>query len=490
MDLMIPIDRASRTPLVDQVYRGIRAAIDDASLTPGMRLPSTREFARQLGMTRFTVDDAYSRLVGEGYLEGRPGSGTFVAEHVRLPKTVASGAPAAVTPERRLSEWARRLKPEPAAVAPTGPVAFNFSAGTPALDRLPLTVWHRLIAREARRQEPDAFSYGYTAGLPHLREVIAAYVARSRGITCDADQVVVTSGSQQSMDLVMRLVLDPGSSLVVEEPCYRFVRSIAALTGATILPVPVDGDGLMVDRLPSPAGSVRLACITPSHQYPTGAILPLGRRLKLLEWAREAGALIMEDDYDGELRYDSRPVPALAALATDGTGPNNVIYLGSFSKVLFPAIRLGYLILPPDLVGPFLDAKGTVARHAPTLNQAVVAAFIAEGHFERHLAKMRRVYFSRHDALLAAMDTHLVGIAERDTSMTAAGLHVLARFQIGLTERELVDRAAEHGIALDGAGNCFTAPPALPHLFLGYAALPEDQIDAGIRRLAEILRQP
>ncbi len=418
---MIPIDRASHTSLVEQVYGGIRQAIEDETLAPGMRLPSTREFARQLGVTRFTVDDAYSRLVGEGYLEGRPGAGTFVTEHVRMPRHPAPEHEHTASLTRRLSAWAKRLEPEPATVSPVGTVEFDLTSGTPALDRLPLTLWHRLIAREARQQELAEFTYGYTAGLPRLRKAIAAYVGRSRGVACTADQVVVTSGAQQSMDLVMRIVLDPGSTVAVEDPCYRFVRSIAALTGARIEPVPVDGEGLVVDQLPATSGSVQLACITPSHQYPTGAILSLRRRLRLLEWAQRTGALVMEDDYDGELRYDSRPVPALAALATAGNGPNNVIYLGSFSKVLFPAIRLGYMILPPDLVSVFLDAKGTVARHAPTLNQAAVAAFIEEGHFERHLAKMRRLYSARHDALLEAMDTHLGGIAYRDPAMTSAG---------------------------------------------------------------------
>ncbi len=491
MDIMIPIDRTDRTPLVEQVYDGIRRAIEDETLAPGMRLPSTREFARQLGVTRFTVDDAYSRLVGEGYLEGRLGSGTFVAEHVRMVRHAAPEMDEVVPPTRHLSAWAKRLELEPAAISPVGPVEFDLTSGTPALDRLPLTLWRRLIAREARRQDLAELTYGYTAGLPRLREAIAAYVGRSRGVACTANEVVVTSGAQQSMDLVMRFVLDPGSIVAVEDPCYRFVRSIAALTGATIVPVPVDGEGLVVEQLPDPSVSARLACITPSHQYPTGAILPLGRRLKVLEWAQRTGALIMEDDYDGELRYDSRPVPALAALAalaTAGNRPNNVLYLGSFSKVLFPAIRLGYVILPPDLVKPFLDAKGTVARHEPTLNQAAVAAFIDEGHFERHLAKMRRVYSARHDALLEAMDTHLGGIAYRDTAMTSAGLHVLARFDIESSEAELIARAAAHGVALDGAGKCYTTVPDQPHVFLGYAGIPEEGIRAGVARLGQILR--
>jgi GntR family transcriptional regulator/MocR family aminotransferase len=484
MDLMIRIDRSDRLPLVEQVYWGIRAAIADATLGPGVRLPSTRELARQLGVTRFTVDDAYSRLTSEGYLEARHGSGTYVAARVRLPP-VETARPAGTPPARRLSAWAARLPPEPLTAAPQEPVAFNFSGGTPAFDRLPLATWRRLIVREVRDATDDAFTYGHTGGLAALREAIAAYVGRSRGVTCDPEQVIVTSGTQQSIDLVMRMVLEPGATVIVEEPCYRSVRNIATLSGATVRPVPVDTGGLMVDRLPPPSGDVRLVCITPSHQYPTGAIMPLARRLALLEWAQAAGALVMEDDYDGELRYDSRPLPALAALATSG---GNVIYSGSFSKVLFPSIRLGYLIVPPDLVTPFLRAKAIVERHAPTLSQAAVAAFIAEGHFERHLAKMRRLYAGRHDALIAAMDAHLAGIATRNRAMRSAGLHVLARFELDLTEAEIVARAWTAAIAIDPAGSCFAAPPDRPHLFLGYTAMPEERIHAGIARLAGVLR--
>lgn len=488
MDLLLHIDRHSRTPLVEQVYLGIRSRIEAGTIERGARLPSTREFARQLGLTRFTIDDAYSRLISEGYLEGRHGSGTYVAEDMFLPGPVAPVERESTQSPRRLSDWAQRLEPSQIAEASSNPVEFNFFAGTPALDRWPLPTWKRLIVRESRELDATRFTYSHTAGLPALREEIAAYAGRSRGVTCTADQVIVTSGSQQSMDLIMRLVLDTHSTAVVEDPCYRFVRRIASLTGASLHPVPVDGEGLLVDQLPEGDARVRLACVTPSHQYPTGALLPLSRRLALLRWAERNNALIMEDDYDGELRYDSRPVPSLAALATSGTGANTVLYLGSFSKVLFPALRLGYIIVPPDLVEPFLYAKATVERHAPALNQAVVAAFIGEGHFERHLARMRRVYSSRHDALIAAMDEHLEGIAFRDTAMLSAGLHVLTRFDVPMTETELEQLGMAHGIGFEGASSCYTTPPTQPHMYMGYAALPEERIHEGIALLGQLLR--
>ncbi len=488
MDLMIRIDRSLREPLVGQVCEGIRAAIADDILQPGVRLPSTRELARQLGLTRFTVDDAYSRLAAEGYLEARHGSGTYVAERVRLPMAPPSddGDDAS---SFQLSAWAGRLPVRPGSDAPPPGVEFNFLGGAPAYDLLPLTTWHRLIAREARRLDLVHYAYGETAGLPELREEIATWVARSRGVACRPEQVIVTSGAQQSMDLVMRLVLDPGSTVVVEDPSYRWVRAIARANGATLVPVPVDAEGMQVDRLPGPEVVARLVTVTPSHQYPTGGVLPLSRRLDLLDWARSANTLILEDDYDGELRYHARPLPALAALANAPGGCGNVVYMGSFSKVLYPALRLGYLVVPPGLVDTFVAAKATVDRHAPTLTQAIVAAFIREGHFERHLARMRRVYAARHDAMCDAIERELDGIAFRDYATTSAGLHLMVRIDRPVTEGEIVARARAVGVAVEGASPSFLTPPEQPHLQLGYAAVPEDRIRAGIARLADVIRE-
>jgi GntR family transcriptional regulator/MocR family aminotransferase len=488
MDLMIPIDRSHRTPLVDQLYAGVRTAIADGTLEPGARLPSTRELARQLGLTRFTVDDAYSRLVSEGYLEARHGSGTYVAERVRLPQASAVPHASVARSPLQLSAWAARLPANPGSDTPPPGIEFNFLGGEPAYDLLPLTTWHRLIAREARRQDLMHYAYGDTAGLCELREAIATWIGRSRGVACGPEQVIVTSGAQQSMDLVMRLTLDPGTSAVVEDPCYRWVRRLAGMTGATVHTVPVDAEGLRVDLLPGPETTPRLVCVTPSHQYPTGGVLPLARRLDLLAWAQAMPALVLEDDYDGELRYDSRPLPALAALANAPGGPGNVIYMGSFSKVLYPALRLGYLVVPPSLVDVFTAAKATVARHAPTLTQAVVAAFIREGHFERHLVRMRRAYAARHDAMVEAIGTHLSGVAQRDYATTSAGLHLMVRIDRNVAEADLVARAQAAGIAVEGASPCFVVPPDQPHLFLGYAMMAEEPIRQGIARLAGVIR--
>ncbi len=493
MEVLIPVDRAADPPLRDQVYTGVRAAILDGRLPPGTRLASTRELARQLGLSRFTVDDAYARLASEGYTEGRRGSGTYVGDYDIRPNPPASTSlHAAVRTSDRLrplSSWGERLPVTPLDSEFPAEIPFDFNTGTPALDSFPSAIWQRLQAREARERSRDRYDYGPSLGLPSLRKVIADYLARARGVRCAPDQVVITSGTRQSVDLLTRLLVDPGDRVLVEDPGYPATRLTLSVSGAELVPVPVDEDGLRVDCLPRQGRPAKVVCVTPSHQYPTGGVLSLWRRLELLRWAEETGTLIVEDDYDSELRYGARPVPALAALAWEREEPGSVVYLGTFSKILFPALRLGYVVLPPDLVEPFATAKSVTNRHAPTLIQATVAAFMAEGHFERHLARTRHLYANRRAALLDSLGTFLPGVAERHPNATSAGLHFLVRFDVDLTEDQLVRRAAAHGIHLDGASACFFTPPARPHVQLGYASMPEHQIREGIRRLADVLNR-
>lgn len=494
MDVLIPLDRAAEQPLRDQVYTGVRAAILDGRLPPGARLASTRELARQLGVARFTVDDAYDRLASEGYTEGRRGSGTYVGDLQALPippQPASHPANRAERPARdwhvKLSAWGKRLPTVSPDLEPEPRLTFTFDTGTPALDAFPTAIWQRLQARETRKQEHAHFDYGASPGLPAFRGAIADYLARSRGVRCTPEQIVVTSGTRQSIDLLARILVDPGDPVLMEDPWYPATRLTLSAAGAQVQPIPVDGDGLCVDALPEHGTPAKMVCVTPSHQYPTGGVLSLPRRLALLQWAERTGTLIVEDDYDSELRYGARPVPALAALGDAGPAGRNVAYVGTFSKVLFPALRLGYVVLPPDLVGPFAMAKNLTDRHAPTLLQATVAAFMAEGHFERHLARTRRLYAGRQAALLDALASEMPGIADRHPYATSAGLHFLVRFAVECSEEELIRRAAAVGIGLDGASSCFVTPPSKPHIMLGYAALPEEQIREGIRRLADLL---
>lgn len=493
MELHIPIDHATGRSLRDQVYDGLRTAILEARLDPGARLPSTRTLAGQLAISRFTVEDAYARLVSEGYAEGRQGSGTYVVDLVGV---VGSGVDGTATsgpvpqhgmPERRWSKLGQSLSGI-AVVSRPVVTGIRFHAGTPGLDEFPYALWNQLRARTARTVSPAELDYGSSVGEPALRAAIAAYLGRARGITCSDEQVVITNGAQQAVDLLARLLIDRGDTVVVEDPGYPSVRRALAATGATVVPVPVDVDGLRVDQLGERVSDAKLLYVTPSHQYPTGGVLPVSRRLALLEWARQQGVLVIEDDYDGEFRYGSRPVEALAGL-DGGRGARTVAYVGTFAKTLFPALRLGYIVLPVDMVGPFLSVKSIADRQQPTLEQLTLATFMVEGHFERHVARMRRLYASRRAALNEALDAELSAVVHRDAATTDAGLHLLVGFDIPISEAELLARAARAGVSLEPAGSCYiTAPPALPSVLLGYAHLPEDRIRAGIRTLARALR--
>lgn len=493
MDLHIPIVHVGGRPLRDQVYDGLRAAILDARLDPGARLPSTRTLAGQLAISRFTVEDAYARLVSEGYAEGRRGSGTYVVDLVSGGGGEATGTPPRrpdprrKMPERRWSTMGQSLAGT-AVVSRPAVTGIRFHAGTPGLDDFPYALWNQVRARAARVVSLADLDYGSPAGDPALRAAIAAYLGRARGIACSDEQVVITNGAQQAVDLLARLLIDRGDTVVVEDPGYPSVRRALAATGANVVPIPVDVDGLRVDQLGQRAGDAKLVYVTPSHQYPTGGVLPVSRRLALLEWARQRGVLVIEDDYDGEFRYGSRPVEALAGL-DGGRGAQAVAYVSTFAKTLFPALRLGYVVLPVDMVEPFLSVKSIADRQQPTLEQRTLAAFMIEGHFERHVARMRRLYASRRCAIIEALDAELSTVVHRDAATTDAGLHLLVGFDVPMPEVELLACAARAGVSLEPASACYiTAPPALPSVLLGYAHLPEDRIGEGISRLARALR--
>ena len=491
MDLLIPLDRTLPSPLRDQLYSGLRIAILDGRLGTGSRLPASRTLAVTLGISRFTVDDAYSRLIADGYLFTRHGSGTYVAFAPQ--SNVDSGRESQSDSDREAdrgwSEWSDRVTSTRRATALTQ-IRYSFKQGVPALDPFPFALWRRCRARVSLELPPDAYGYGSARGYLPLREAIQTYLARSRMLRTSVDQIVITSGTQQALDIVFRLFVDPGDSIVIEEPSYPTARNLMSAAGARIIPIGVDGDGLKTDDLAKIQNLAKLIYVTPSHQFPTGGVLPLHRRRSLLEWARSTGTLIVEDDYDSEFRYGQRPIEALAALDGSMPGPGSVIYLGTFSKVLFPAVRLGYVVLPSDLVDRFLRAKELTDRHPPTIEQATVAAFIQEGNFERHLARMRRIYASRQVAMLTALDRYFGGKAHRDAASTAAGLHMLVNFDVDYDEAEMMRRATGAGILIEPAGPCYLSPPVQTGALLGYAVMDEVQIDQGIRELAKALISP
>src|SRR3954452_2998457 len=399
------LDRRGRMPLHRQLYDGLRAAILGGRLAPGDRLPATRTLAADLAVSRNTVTGAFDQLLAEGYLESRVGAVSFVAQSLPEDLLRVTGAPrrGEPGPPPRLSARGRMLAAT--AVSPSGgqSVVRPFQTGFPAMDLFPRELWARIAARQARHPGVERLSYGSPAGFAPLRRAIAEYLRAARGVRCTWEQVVVTAGSQQALDLAARVLLDPGDTAWVEDPGYMGARGAFTAAGVLCAPIPVDGEGLSVADGIARFPDARMAYCTPSHQYPMGVTMSLARRMALLAWARDRGAWIVEDDYDSEFRYAGRPLPALQGLDAAG----RVIYTGTFSKVLFPALRLGYVVVPEALIEPFRAAHALADRHNPSVDQAVLAAFLAEGHFTRHLRRIRAAYGERQQLMLEQLSDRL-----------------------------------------------------------------------------------
>jgi GntR family transcriptional regulator / MocR family aminotransferase len=471
----IVIDRRHAMPLHRQIYEQWRAGILGGRFPAGDRMPSSRELAAALRVSRATVAAAYDQLMAEGYLDTQHGSGTFVCRDLpdtpvrhASPQTAARRPPAPV----RLSAFASRLAPITSR-QPSGQRVLNLSTDGPTFDQFPFAIWKRLLRRHLQALGPSLFQYPSTgAGHPPLRETLAAYLSRSRAVRCDAGQIVIASGSQQALDLCARVLVDPGDDVAMEDPGYLGARELFAAGGARVRPVPVDRDGLVVAALPPTA---RLVYITPSHQFPLGVSLSLARRLELLEWARAHRAIVVEDDYDSEYRYSGAPLPALQGLSAEA----GVVYVGTFSNVMYPGLRLGYLVLPPALVDAFQRAKWLADRHTAHLEQAALADFIREGHMERHIRRMRRVYKRRRDAFLDAL-----GRAFGDHATVvgdASGMHLVVRFD----SAAVAARAARSGVHLVST-RAYYAAAAPPHEFMvRFTGLSERGLREAVRRLAE-----
>jgi GntR family transcriptional regulator / MocR family aminotransferase len=470
---------ASDGSLYLQIYRKLRSAILGGHLAPGTRLPSTRTLARDVSVSRTTAEEVYTQLHAEGFVERRVGDGTYVAtiEVVRTPKR--SRAPRIVAGTRRLAARMQPLERHPC--FPDAAVPRAFTAGSPAVDHFPMTVWRGIVARCHRRFGDRALRTGDPAGYEPLREAIATYLNASRGVVCSAEQVVVLSSSQQGLDLAVRLLVDPGETAWLEDPAYPGACAALLANDARVVPVPVDADGLRVEEGVRLARQARLAYVTPSHQFPTGTTLGLERRLSLLDWARREGAWILEDDYDSEFRYDGRPLASLQGIDED----NRVIYVGTFTKVLFPALRLAYAVLPPDLVNPFVTARGLIDGFAPTLPQMVATEFFAEGHFGVHIRRMRELYRERRDVLVESVARWLDGRVR--LGPVDAGLHAMAHLADRSSDRAASERASRHGVFAEPISRYHVGTPTTPGLFLGFAALTPLQIREGVRRLARVL---
>jgi len=483
--LFVPLDSGLATPLQRQLYHGVRQAILETRLLPGIRLPSSRSLAAELGVSRNTVVLAFDQLIAEGYLEGRERSGTRVAAALpsRGPRLQAKPAPnpKGTAPRRLLSARGNAIAAGSILSSPGGRFVEPrpFRPGVPALDAFPCRLWTRITLRHWRAT-PN-LAYGDPAGYPPLRRAIAEYVTAARGARCVPEQVIVTSGSQQGLDLAARVLLDPGDQVWMEDPGYLGARAALLAGGAELVPVPVDRDGLRVEEGERLAPGARMAYVSPSHQYPLGATLSAARRLALLRWAAGVDAWVVEDDYDSEFRYASRPLASLQGLDTEG----RVVYVGTFSKTLFPALRLGYLVVPSGLTDAFRAARAVADRHSPTLEQMVLADFLDQGHFARHVRRMRALYAERQKVLLAAARDHLGGRLELAPS--SAGMHLVGWLGGGEDDQAAAARAARAGIDLHPLSPFWLGYPGRGGLLLGYAGYGTREIKQGIARLASVL---
>ena len=483
------VRRSRSEPVTTQLYRGLRDAILSGALAPDSRVPSTRDLAASEGVARNTALRVYEKLLSEGYLVQRRGAGTFVAPE--LPRVTRLHTPSATPPAPpappRLSRRGQRLVPlAPTSWAPVTPaVAVDFRYGPTALDDFPRQVWRRLLSRAAREVTGPHLDYGAPAGLPDLREAVCEYLTQNRAVSCRPEQVIIVHGSQQALALTGEVLLDPGDRVLVEDPGYPGATFSFWAAGATVIPGAVGPEGLDVRAIGHGMKRVRLAYVTPSHQFPTGVIMTLARRLALLEWATSTGAWIFEDDYDSEFRYGVRPVESLQGLDRHA----RVIYAGTFSKVLFPSLRLGYLVVPESLVDPFRAAKALADTGTGGLEQRALARFIRDGHFDRHLRRTRVGNGQRREALVTALGEHLGDQVE--VLGANAGLHLMVRLRdVPLArEPELIAAAERAGVRVYSPALFYQAPRERPEaeLLLGYAALSLVQIRRGIDRLADVL---
>ncbi|SFH57724.1 transcriptional regulator, GntR family [Pseudomonas syringae] len=495
--------------LSKQLYGLLREQVLDGRLSSGTRLPASRDLAHSLGISRNSVIRAYDQLYAEGFIEGRVGDGTYVAQlsessaaprrtgrkklSTNLPtgvstglhtglSTIGSEIPSDSSCEVIHSPVLALLEKHHLHEPPTGrPRAFR--VGVPAFDLFPFALWGKLYAAFWRKPDLAQLGYGSAAGDSRLRELIAVYLRSSRGLHCSAEQIVITSGAQHAISLCAQLLLAPGEGVAVENPGYRAAGHAFALAGARLHGVAVDNEGMRCADLDQ--ADCRLAYVTPSHQYPTGVVMSLARRLELLAWAEKYQGWIVEDDYDGEYRYSGSPLAPLAALDRNA----RVLYVGTFGKIAFPALRLGYLVLPEPLVPVFSQRKAVDMRHTEIGVQAVMAQFIASGHFQRHIRRMRRAALSRRNVLLDNWPADIPGCAAMPR--VVAGLHVMVKVDSVAREQALIAKANGVGVEMNALSDYWLPDSTEPldnraGLVLGFAAVPEDEMVEALNRLREV----
>ncbi len=463
------------------LYTELREAILSGRIAPGRLMPATRDLARQQGVSRGTVLAVYEQLIAEGYLGGTRGSGTVVLDGLPIPPVGTATPQRKYATRPRLSRQGELLAASPFMSHEGATTARPFSPNQPDLRSFPLTIWQRITNRHSHSISPETLSYGDPAGFLPLRKAIAEHLRYSQRIDCHAGQVMILGGAQQALDLCARLLLEAGDSALVEDPGYPGAARIFELAGAQVLGWPVDLEGLRTD-LPLPEDDrTRLAYVTAAHQSPLGGTLPLARRLALLAWAEERNAVIIEDDYDGEYRYDAAPLPALKSLDQHG----RVIYLGTFSKLLFPSLRLAYLVVPDWLADACTSAISLTCRHAPIFAQAVLAEFIAEGHFARHLRHMRLLYGERAACFAQTCAQHLAGLL--NVMPITTGLDATAILPRDADDSTVARLLVQGGIEARAVSFYRLHQPAPPALVMGFSAFSTEEITRGVKHMQPLL---
>jgi GntR family transcriptional regulator/MocR family aminotransferase len=482
--LTIKIDHRSSRPVSTQLYVSLRDLILSGALGAGERLPATRTLARDLGLSRTTAIDAFERLLAEGLIESRVGSGTFVSAALRSERPQQPPQPGEAVAGRRKLQlsramgWAvdhftqrQRLPHAPRA----------FITALPAFDAFPMAEWARIAAKHWRGDRTDVMGYGEPSGHPALRLAIAAHLRGNRGISCEKEQIFIVGGAQQAFHLIGTVLLNPGDKVWFENPGAIGARNSLVACGADLVPVPVDAEGLRVDDGLKRSPKFRLVFVTPSHHQPLGHIMSLERRFALLRAAERAGAWIIEDDYDGEFSFGRRPLPTLKSV--DRTGL--VIYVGTFSKSLFPALRLGFMLVPPALVDTFEKVSASFVQGVPSSLQAMVAEFIDEGRFATHVRRMRRIYAERHAALIEAARNMLGGLL--DVASTDSGLHTVGHLPAYISETDATRAAAAQGVIVSPIARFSITPAPVRGLVLGFGAVRPPEIKTGVAALSRAL---
>jgi GntR family transcriptional regulator / MocR family aminotransferase len=478
----VALDAAGGTPMYDQLSEWFRQAILDGRLRPGQRVPSTRSLAKELKISRVPVLSASEQLYAEGYLETFVGAGTCVARSIPGEALKSNGATERHVQQQQIAQVAPRKIAQRVEGLRTPPQTWAnnqgaFRVGLPAIDHFPITTWSRLLNHHARRPPIEQMVYGDSMGYLPLREAIAEYLGTVRTVRCDASQILITTGSQQGLQLCAHALLDPKDHVWMEDPGYPGARQALRTVGAEIIPVPVDEDGLNVEAGIRLNSNARAVYISPSHQFPLGCTMSATRRMQLLSWASRSGAWIIEDDYDSEYRFGGRPLASLQGMDTE----DRVVYVGTFSKVMFPALRVGYVVVPKDVVPAFATVRDAFDTFSPTLYQVALTDFIREGHFARHIRRMRALYLERRTALREAIDHYMDD--QFEVIGTEAGMQLVALLPAGVDDVAVSIKARQLGISARPLSLCYAGQPERGGVILGYSGASVHELREGVRKL-------